>query len=307
MNGGIIRAEAETPGVRSRIGGAGVEANTYVTNFGATYAPYYGNGKTGQYTVSPNHAVNTGIQSMVAWVQDAEFTGTIAGNILTVTNVFSGVIHLESLVRDPSKVQNSSYVTALADDTVIRRQLTGTTGSTGTYELTASSTIAAPITFITSKPYPTADLYQRLTTVVPHAGINGLYEALDIREIAITNLPNNNTNKKYFIKCRLGIGNEFGEFSELSEVDLEAPVVYWEPDSRSALNIKEELVKMDFGKLTIPRNGLWLLRTAQQLDAGTLANYNSDRFNLDLGNFSRENEITSEDEIQDFTYDPDGF
>ena len=37
---------------------------------------------------------------------------------------------------------------------------------------------------------------------------------------------------------------------------------------------------------------------------GTLANYNADYFNLDLGNFSAEDEIASSDNIEDFTYDP---
>ena len=302
-NGGTVRASAETPGIFTRVSGTGVEPNTYVTAFGATLAEQYGNGKTGQYTVTPSHATNTGIKSMRGWIQSAQFTGSIAGNVLTVTAIASGTIELESLVRDPVKVQNPAATVNLADDTVIKRQLTGTTGSTGTYELSKSSTVSST-TLILAPAYPSTADYQRLTTVVPQAGINGLYESTDIREIAITNLPPNNLNSKYFIKCRLGIGEQFGEFSELSEVDLEAPIVYWEPDSRSALNIKEELVKMDFGKFTIPRNGLWMMRTATQLDAGTLANYNSDYFNMDLGNFTAEDEIASDDDIQDFTYDP---
>ena len=208
-------------------------------------------------------------------------------------------------MRDPLRVQDPTAATLLTDDTVIKRQLTGTTGGIGTYELDLSSTISTAQNFITSKPYPGLGSYERLTTLVPQAGIDGLYESLDIREVAITTLPPNSLNKKYFIKCRLGIGDDFGNFSNLSEVDLEPPVVFWNPDSQSALNIKEQLVKMDFGKFTIPRNGLWLLRTATQLDGGTLLAYNTDFFNLDLGNFEPENEITSADDIQDFTFDPD--
>ena len=304
-NGGTIRASAETPGVFTRVTGQNVLPNTSVVAFGATLQEQFGNGKTGQYTVTPSHATNTGIKTMRGFIQDAAFTGTIVGTVLTVTSVASGTIQLESLVRDPLRVQDPAAATLLTDDTVIKRQLSGTTGGIGTYQLDLSSTITTAQNFITSKPYPGLGLYERLTTLVPQAGIDGLYESLDIREVAITTLPPNSLNKKYFIKCRLGIGDDFGEFSNLSEVDLEPPVVFWNPDSQSALNIKEQLVKMDFGKFTIPRNGLWLMRTAMQLDGGTLLAYNTDYFNLDLGNFDAENEITSADDIQDFTFDPD--
>jgi hypothetical protein len=304
-NGGVIRANAETPNIYTRVSGTGVLNNTSVVNFGATLALSYGNGKTGQYTITPNHSVNTGIKTMQGWIQSAEFTASISDKIMTVTSVASGTIQLESLVRDPVKVKNPAATVLLTNDTIIRRQLTGSSGSTGTYELSKGGAIASQ-TFITAQPYPSAALYERLTTVVPNAD-SSLYaqtSGINIRDIVITGLPPNSLNKKYFIKCRLGIGTEFGAFSELSEVDLEPPVVYWNPDSESSLNIKQELVKMDFGKLTIPRNGLWLMRTAQQLDGGRLAEYNRDYFNLDLGNFAEEDEIVGADDIQDFTYEP---
>ena len=102
----------------------------------------------------------------------------------------------------------------------------------------------------------------------------------------------------------MGIDGNFGPFSELSEVDLEAPTVYWEPDSFSALNIKEELVKIDFGKFTIPRNGLWVMRTATQLDGGRFGPVNGDYFNMDMGNLDEEQQIASTDDIATFTFDP---
>ena len=68
-------------------------------------------------------------------------------------------------------------------------------------------------------------------------------------------------------------------------------------------NIKQELVKMDFGYFVIPRNGLWLMRTAQQFDQGLLT-VEGDYHQLDLGDFTAENEITAADDIQDFVYGP---
>lgn len=298
----VVRANAETAGVYTEIAGQGVITDTYVQAFGATLAESYGNGKTGQYTINPSHPTNTGIKTMYGYIKDAKFTGSVSGTTLTITSIASGTIELQSLLREFVDATNGSPTT-LTNDSVIISQLTGSTGGIGTYKLNKSSTVAST-TFVTSKPYPTDAEYEYFKSLFAKPGFKGLFDGGEIRDSLITGLPPNNTNKKYFFKCRLGIGDEYGPFSDLNEVDLEAPVVYWNPDSQSALNIKTELVKMDFGKFTIPRNGLWLMRTAQQLDGGRLAEYNRDYFNLDLGNFTEEQEITSADEIQDFTYDP---
>ena len=155
---------------------------------------------------------------------------------------------------------------------------------------------------VSKVPYPAESTYRYYKSILPAPGGAGLFNLSEIRETAITGLPANSAKKKYFIKCRLGIEKEYGPFSEIDEVDLEAPVVYWTPDSQSALNIKQELVKMDFGLITIPRNGLWLMRTATQLDGGKFATVNQDYFNMDLGNFTVENEIGPDEQIQDFLY-----
>lgn len=305
-NAGEVRALSDTPGINTSVTGTNVAAGTEVLSFGATLAQTFGNGKTGQYTVAPSQA-NTAIQLMTGSVRSAEITGTVSGSVLTVSSI-NGVIAPESLIRlrstftNPPLTLQQLQALPLATDTVINSQISGTAGGAGTYRLSKPSVINTDTDFVVSFSYPQLQSYERLTTLVPQAGIGGLYETLDIRDVVITNLPPNNTNKRYYIKCRLAIGEEFGEFSALSEVDLEAPVVYWEPDSQSALNIKTELVKMDFGLFTIPRNGLWLMRTAMQLDGGRLGN-NNQFFNLDLGNFDTEEEITSADDIEDFTYD----
>lgn len=311
----LIRAAAETygptggtiTGIGTEIAGLNVLPNTKVVNFGASIGQYYGNGKTGQYTVTPSHATNTGLRTMYGWVQAAKFTGTVAGNTLTVTSVANGTIDINSLVRGYTDVSGGA-ASGLAADSVILRQLTGTTGGVGTYQLSKTTTpnITTPTVFVTSEPYPADTSYRYHRSIFTKPGFTGLFDQGEIRDSVITGLPANAQDKKYFVRCRLGIDGEYGPLSELNEltVDLEAPTVIWEPDSQSALNIKRELVKMDFGKLTIPRNGLWLMRTATQLDGGRLAEYNRDYFNLDLGNFDAEDEIASEDDIQDFTYDP---
>lgn len=192
----------------------------------------------------------------------------------------------------------------IVNDTVIVAQLSGTTGGNGTYEINKSNTIGTAFTATSKYAYPLPATYQYLKSIKPDPQAALLFDQNSLRETFISSLPANGTNKKYFIKARLGIAGSYGAFSELGEVDLEPPVVYWEPDSQSALNIKTQLVKMDFGKFTIPRNGLWLMRTATQLDGGHLQTPTGDTFNMDLGNFEQESEIGANDLIEDFTYDP---
>jgi hypothetical protein len=45
------------------------------------------------------------------------------------------------------------------------------------------------------------------------------------------------------------------------------------------------------------------MRTAQQFDQGR-ATVNGDYHELDLGDFTAENEITADEDIQDFVYGP---
>ncbi len=206
----------------------------------------------------------------------------------------------------PSIVDAVGYYPNFINDTIISEQLSGTTGGAGVYKLNKYNTFTATGAKGVSKhPYPTPASYQYLKSIKPSPGSTLLFDQNELRETFISSLPENGLNKKYFIKARLGINGEYGPFSELGEVDLEAPVVYWTPDSMSSLNIKEELVKMDFGKFTIPRNGLWLMRTATQLDGGRLRTPTGDYFNLDLGNFEPEHEIAQDELIQDFRADPD--
>ena len=293
----VIRSILES-GVGTEISGTGVITGTKVQAFGATASPYYGNGMTGYYTVDTNHPTNTGIRTMTGTVNDAKFTGYIVGTTLTVTTKTLGTIQANSLIKGG----------AILNDTVILSQATGTTGGVGTYIVNKTQntgSAGSPISIVSKKPYPAPSTYFKVKDIKPKPGSETLlFDRGELRENFISALPANAPNKKYFIKARLGIDGNFGPFSELSEVDLEAPTVYWEPDSFSALNIKEELVKIDFGKFTIPRNGLWVMRTATQLDGGRFGPVNGDYFNMDLGNLDEEQQIASTDDIATFTFDP---
>lgn len=173
------------------------------------------------------------------------------------------------------------------------------------YTLSNSFTITEPFSFRAKYAYPLEKTFQYLKSIKPDPGSTLLFDQYDLRDTFISALPANNLNEKYFVKARLGINGIYGPFSELGEVDLEPVTVYWDPDSASALNIKQELVKMDFGKFTIPRNGLWMMRTAMVLDNGSFNRPNGPTFNLDLGDLREENEIQSSDLVEEFLFDPD--
>lgn len=69
----------------------------------------------------------------------AVFTGSISGTTLTVTAVTSGTILLDGIISGGT----------IAANTYIKSQLTGTTGGTGTYQLSVSQTVSS--TTITEK------------------------------------------------------------------------------------------------------------------------------------------------------------
>jgi hypothetical protein len=125
--------------------------------------------------------------------------------------------------------------------------------------------------------------------------------------VTVTELPaNSQTYRRWFIISRMGIKKRFGAFSEPSTIDKDGNFQY-EPDpggsSADVLNIKQALVKIDFGYFVIPRNGLWVMRTAQQFDQG-VATPNGDYHELDLGDFTVENAILASDDIEDFVFGP---
>lgn len=188
------------------------------------------------------------------------------------------------------------------NDTVITAGPAG--GGAGVYTINKQQNWDTSFTAEIKHGYPLPAAYNLLKSIKPSPDSTLLFNPLEIRNTFITELPANNENSKYFVKARLGINGIYGPYSELGEVDLEAPTVYWNPDGMSSLNIKTELTKMDFGKFTIPRNGLWLMRTATQLDGGRFGPINGDYFNLDLGNLEEEHVITSDEMIEEFKADP---
>ena len=82
-------------------------------------------------------------EEVIAFLGDATFTGSISGTTLTVSSVSSGIIFPGEKI----------FGTGITAGTSIVSQLTGTTGSTGTYTVSVSQTIATAETITSSLKY----------------------------------------------------------------------------------------------------------------------------------------------------------
>lgn len=131
---GIITVFLDEAGMRVPAGlgvAAITAADLWVVNRGTTQAligqKVYANFADGSMSFAATATPTTGgsaTGSTVAAATNA-FTGSIAGNVLTVTAVGSGTLYLGTTVSG----------SGVASGTMISAQLTGTRGSTGTYAL----------------------------------------------------------------------------------------------------------------------------------------------------------------------------
>jgi hypothetical protein len=122
--------------------------------------------------------------------------------------------------------------------------------------------------YLTShKPPSTEAAFKNSTSTVPQ-----------IQYITISQLPANDAGKEYFIKTRLGIRGEYSAFSSADDVGSISKRLSYDPGSGTGgykteiINIKEQIAKLDFGKLVIPNSGFWLWKTVAQIDFGRCVN-----------------------------------
>ena len=200
----------------------------------------------------------------------------------------------------------------LTPGTTITAQLTGAQGQTGTYRLSKSvSGSLTNIPFTMKFPYPMDTNYVKIEEIRP---VNGdTIPRNEQREISITGLPANSTDKKYFLRGRTVTTNNaganvYGPFSDLGELDLEVPAFFWDPDNNKLkeqiLKVKETILKLDFGKLVLPNNGYWVMKTMTEIDFGELKII--PEYQLDLGLTAVvENEVTIDDDFESFLWQED--
>jgi len=191
------------------------------------------------------------------------------------------------------------------------KKSSGGTGGAGTYTTNFAQTLgSAPkpattsLSLITKHSYPSDESYNFLTYIRPDTNTTSFFLLGEVRVASIFALPANGLDKKYFIKCRMGNSSTgvFGPWSDLNEVDLEVPHVYWDPSNSGALQIKQGILRVDFGKLQIPNNGFWLLKTAQTLDFGSINKLKASNI-LDLGLLDvTENGVDNGTDLEEFVW-----
>jgi hypothetical protein len=152
-------------------------------------------------------------------------------------------------------------------------------------------------------------------------GDQPIYEGGSTHDIVITELPANQAGKQYYIKVRMGSRGVYSDFTDVDVVTPILPGTEWDPDpgagSQEVLNIKNAILKLDFGKVVIPNNGFWLWKTMTQIDFGSLATATSP-YQLDLGKTRpvisgvvdpslpySENSVTASTDIEAFIWQDD--
>jgi len=245
-------------------------------------------------------AKNTRIQSQVS--------GTAGGVGTYIVTNQAGTA--QSIGSNASRILMTAD--ALIPGTTITAQLTGTTGRTGTYRLSKNYSGTLTNIPLTMKfPYPIDKNYSKVEELRP---VNGeTIPRNEQREVIITGLPANNTDKKYFLRARTVTtnaagANVYGPFSDLGEVDLEVPAFFWDPDNNKlkeqVLNIKQAMLKLDFGKFVLPNNGYWVMKTMTNIDFGSLDVIPA--YKLDLGYTSVvENEVDIDVDFESFVWQED--
>jgi hypothetical protein len=276
---------------------SGVEHKSIVADF-------MGNtGGNGSYGVDWAGA-NVSVRPMTATLNAATFNGYISGDTLTITHMITGQIAIPSLTKAPGIIMGTE---------IIGFQ-TGV-GGVGTYKLNFGQTLGASdnlIYFEMKNHFPDSNgsSYKKLTTIDQFD--QGVLNRNETREIAITGLPANAINSKYFLRARVvqtsDAGTRYGVFSDLGTVDLETVAVFWDPDASLAktqlLNMKTAILRLDFGKLVIPNNGYWLMKTMAAIDFGELTSPSTSQ--LDLGYTSIvENIVALEDDFENFVWQDD--
>lgn len=152
-------------------------------------------------------------------------------------------------------------------------------------------------------------------------GDQPIYEGGSTHDIVITELPANQAGKRYYIRVRMGSKGIYSDFTSVDGVTPILPNTEWAPDagagSTEVLNIKNAILKLDFGKCVIPNNGFWLWKTMTAIDFGSLGTASSP-YQLDLGQTRpvinnvvdptlpyEENTVTASTDIEAFIWQDD--
>jgi len=169
--------------------------------------------------------------------------------------------------------------------------------------------------------------YNLVTTHYPSPPAT-VFNREEVVIITITTLPANSLDefgvrKRWYFKVRMGIGANFGNFTDPDEASPIQPAdTEYTPDpvagSAEIENIKNSILRLDLGQLNILHNNIWFMRSAITMDFALSRNriidanlvYSPDLtlespYQLDLGEFIEENTVTSSTDIETFVWQVD--
>lgn len=123
--------------------------------------------------------------------------------------------------------------------------------------------------------------------------------------VTISTLPGNEPGQQYYFKVRVGHKGFYSGFTSPDTAQLDVTAIYDPiPGAPEVLNIKEAILKLDFGKCVLPNNGFWVWKTMTQIDFGSLST--ASPYQLDLGLTSvTENSVAANTDIEDFVWQVD--
>jgi len=138
-------------------------------------------------------------------------TGLLIGNTLTGTGIEQGSFIID-IDTGTNTVRIEDAVTVQASGTYY------VTGGLGTYIVDTSTTLSGSAYLF---DFPEADNYKLLKKLVPEGNDPTFTNGTIVRD-TITNVPaNSSTERRWFVKARMGIKKRFGAFSNPGDTDFD--------------------------------------------------------------------------------------
>ena len=291
--------------------------------FGITGRITKGTGSAG------NVAIGKGYMDVATSTYNAINAGDFVGQIIAGVTVRDFTVDNQITPLGSGEVEGGKgrYQLTLASGVVIPDEGLPTDGSIGSALVFDS---------------PVESSFKFLKSVAPD-GNRSVFNSGEVVLINVSQLPPNTLPQyRWYLKTRLGNKGNFSAFSANTGFDIEQSSVAWTPKPVSSgrlsdlqdvnitaptnaqsliyntatqswvngtalegINIKQAILKLDFGKCVIPNNGFWLWKTMTQIDFGDFLAQQSP-YQLDLG-LTKVTEATvlATTELETFVWQPD--
>lgn len=222
-------------------------------------------------------------------------TGLLVGNIVTGTGLPPEGSRIIKITGNIVTLDNFFIATANGVYTV--------TGGKGTYTVDQNITLGVNNSLF---DLPEATEYAFFKRITPN-GNRATFTNGETLLVTLTELPANQAiHRRWYIKARMGLNKHYGALSIPTTQDRDGNLKFNPEDSIAGiLNIKQALLKIDFGSLVIPNNGFLLQRAMTPIDFGNNNNIGSSG-QLDLGLLNVvEETVTAASDVETFVWQVD--